>query len=135
MGYRSDVLLAIVFKTKEQRDEVWAVYVLDKRVQQDGIANKWRNCDKYEYPMLYVEHENVKWYESFEDVQGYEHLQSVAQDFADLRDFEYAWLKLRIGEETNDIEEEYITQDPDGELQDQLYKTVDVERSITHSLT
>lgn len=135
MGYRSDVLLAIVFKTKEQRDEVWAVYVLDKRVQQYGIANTWRNCDKYEYPMLYVEQEHVKWYESFEDVQAYEHLQSVAQDFADLRDFEYVWLKLRIGEETSDIEEEYITQDPDGVLQEQLYDTVRVERSIAHSLT
>jgi hypothetical protein len=135
MGYRSDVLLAIVFKTKEQRDEVWAVYVLDKRVQEYGLANEWRTCDNYEYPMLYLEQEHSKWYESFEDVQGFEHLQSVAQDFADLRDFEYAWLKLRIGEETNDIEEEYITEDPDGHLQEQLYNTVNVERSITHSLT
>jgi hypothetical protein len=29
MGYRSDVIIAYVFKTKEQLDEVWAVYCMD----------------------------------------------------------------------------------------------------------
>jgi len=38
MGYRSDVLLAVAFSNEEHRDEVWAAYCLDPRVQKHDLT-------------------------------------------------------------------------------------------------
>lgn len=136
MGYRSDVLVAIAFKRKQDRDEVWAVYCMDPRVQKYNLAGTWKNHDEDEKAgpyCLWWEADDVKWYESYEDVQGYEHLQVLAQHFADNRDMQYSWVKYRIGEETADIEEELIENDDDGDLREYLWDMCGVSRKITHN--
>jgi hypothetical protein len=81
MGYRSDILLAIVFKTKEHRDEVWAIYCMDPLVQKHDVASQWTPHDG-DFFSLWFEGNDLKWYESYEDVQAFEHLQTVAAQFA-----------------------------------------------------
>jgi galactose mutarotase-like enzyme len=41
MGYRSDIVIAFAFKTKEQIDEVMAVYRINYFVQRHGLAEHW----------------------------------------------------------------------------------------------
>lgn len=131
MGYRSDVLIAVAFSSKEHRDEVWAVYIMDPRVKEHGLAAVWRNYDNGEYPVLYYRQDYVKWYENYDDVQGINHLVDVASDFAAERDMNFAAVSLRIGEETTDIEtnDRYTNND----MLSFLWDLCRVERSITHN--
>jgi hypothetical protein len=136
MGYRSDVLIAIAFKTKTQRDEIWAAYCIDPRVQNDGLAGVWKNSNEDEFtPILYYYQESIKWYESSEYVQGIEHMRYVAEQFEEHRGMPFAWLKYRIGEELTDVEvEEYHTDD--GGMDDligELWQRANIERRIDHS--
>lgn len=134
MGYRSDVLLAIAFAHKEDRDEVWAVYCMDPRVQEHNLASEWKNHDdeKAGIYCLWWDVDHVKWYESYSDVQGYEHLKTVAEQFAENRGTQYAWVKYRIGEETSDIEKELMENDGTGDLQEYLWDMCGVSRELTH---
>jgi hypothetical protein len=133
MGYRSDVLIAVVFKDKEQRDEVWAVYCMDPRVQEHNLAETWKTYDKGEYPVLYYEGDYVKWYESYEDVQGVEHLIEVASTFAQERGHPYAAINYRVGEELNDIETTEREADPTGEMLSFLFEMCGIRRELTHN--
>lgn len=136
MGYRSDVLLAIVFKDPAHRDEVLAIYALDPRVQKHDLLKDWSKHDHETadagYYSLWYKGDYVKWYDSYEDVQGYEHLQSVAEEFAGNRDFPYSYIKYRLGEEYSDTEVESAGHDLDGELRDYLYDMVGIDRSINN---
>ena len=129
MGYRSEVLLAVAFETKEQLEEVWAVYCLHKFVQEHDIAKQWTRTDEV-YPTLWVSVENVKWYESYEDVQAFEHMKDLADTFAVERDFAFAWLKYRIGEDINDIE--VVDDGNHDDLRDYLYDRAHLRREIIH---
>ena len=131
MGYRSDVLIAVAFSTKEHRDEVWAVYCMDPRVKEHNLAGAWKNHDGGEYPVLWYQEDDVKWYESFDDVQGVTHLIDVASDFAQERGLHYASIMLRIGEEMTDIEN--VERHADGNMMSFLWQLCDVERTIVHN--
>jgi hypothetical protein len=136
MGYRSDVLIAIAFKTKTQRDEIWAAYCIDPRVQKYGLAGVWKNSNEDEFtPILYYYQESIKWYESSEDVQGIEHMRDVAEQFEEHRGMPFAWLRYRIGEELTDVEvEEYHTDDGgEDDLIGELWQRANIERRIDHS--
>jgi hypothetical protein len=108
---------------------------MDPRVQKHNIAEAWNNHDDEEAGIycLWWEIGCVKWYEEYEDVQGYEHLQAVAEQFADNRNMQYAWVKYRIGEETPDIEEELIENDDNGDLREYLWDMCGVSREIKHN--
>lgn len=132
MGYRSNVLLAIAFKDKTHRDEVLAVYAMHPFVQKHELLKEWKQHDDEEQGIhgLWFSADYVKWYESYEDVQGYEWMSQVAADFAEHRDFPYAWIKYRIGEEYNDIETEELDDDKAGELREYLWDMCGIERSL-----
>ena len=131
MGYRSDVLIAVAFSNKEHRDEVWAVYCMDQRVKDNNLAEAWQTYDEGEYPVLWYEQDHVKWYESYDDVQGIEHMIEVASNFAQERGLHYASIMLRVGEEMTDIE--HNNRQTNGDMEDFLYKLCDIERTITHN--
>ena len=133
MGYRSDVLIAVAFKDKEQRDEVWAVYCMDQRVQKHNLTAQWKTYDEGAFPVLYYEDSGVKWYESYGDVSGIEHLIEVASNFAQERGHPYAAINYRIGEDLNDIETTDRTADPDGALRDFLWEMCTIERRLVHN--
>lgn len=131
MGYRSDVVLAYVFKHKEQIDEVMAIYRMHKFVQAHDLAKDWEVHDWDGRWGLTYYAEYVKWYDTYEDVQGYEHMFDVVQKFVEERDvFLYAYRKLRIGEDDIDIEHGSDSNDPDHELIDELYERMSLQRDI-----
>ena len=138
MGYRSDVLIAIAFKTKTQRDEIWAVYCIDPRVQEHKLAGQWQRSNEDSFiPILYYYEEGVKWYDSSDDVSGIEHMRDVAEQFEQNRNMPFAWLKYRIGEDLIDIEvEEYNTDDSSDDNHDllsELWHRSNIERRIEHN--
>jgi hypothetical protein len=132
MGYRSDVMLAAAFKSKAERDEVMAIYAIDPLVQKHDLLKSWKLHDDDEAGVYVVwyQDEYLKWYESFEDVQGMEHLQTVASDFSEHRGFRYAWHKYRLGEEMADTEFFSDYSDPDGDLQDYLWDHMGITREL-----
>lgn len=132
MGYRSDVLLAVAFDTKEQLDEVWAVYCLNPKVQENDIAKDWKMRLDGDYPVLWFFEESVKWYDSYDHVQAFEALFTLAEIFEAERKlaFNYAWVKLRIGEEDDDTERR--SGSSKDELIEYLYDVVRVNRYIEH---
>lgn len=131
MGYRSDVIIAYVFKTKEQLDEVMAIYRMHPFVQTYDLAKEWNVHDWDGTWGLTYQVEGIKWYDNYEDVQGYEHMFDVVQQFVEERDvFLYAYRKLRIGEDDADVEGTADYYDPDGELIAELYERVSLRRDI-----
>ena len=128
MGYRSDVLLAVAFSNKEHRDEVWAVYCLDPRVQKHNLAEVWRKHDDEKFPILFYRGTDVKWYDDYEDVQGVEYMTELVRSFAKERGLHYASLYLRIGEDTTDMETHDMHSDMD--MADALHDLWHIERRI-----
>ena len=106
MGYRSDVAIAVAFRTREQMEEVLAVYRMHPKVQEHNVMDKWKiNTDMIDGdpPYMLFQGEDVKWYPNYEDVQAFEHIGVVCNEFADERGFGFAFRLVRIGEEDSDI--------------------------------
>ena len=102
MGYRSDVHIAVAFDNKENMDEVIAVYALNTNVEKHNLVNDWVIKDDN---ILYFHAENVKWYDNYEDVQGYEHMFELVEKFYEARGFSSAYRLVRIGEGDEDVED------------------------------
>jgi hypothetical protein len=132
MGYMSDVVIAFAFNSKEQIDEVMAIYRMHKLVQEHDLAKEWQiNQWGGEVWGLTYSADNVKWYESYEDVQGFEHMVNVVVDFAENRNgFEYAYRKIRLGEDETDIEENHHDNDAGAFLTDALWDRMRLVREI-----
>lgn len=145
MGYRSDVVIAFAFETREQVDEVMAIYRMHPQVQKYDLAKDWRIFDWKECWGLTMTALNVKWYEVYEDVQGHKHMLTVVEQFAEERMgpsdetdddgkpllasmFRYAYYKIRIGEEDNDIET--TSDDNSSTLLDCLFDRMCLRREI-----
>ena len=133
MGYISEVLLTIAFETIEQMEEVWAIYCIDPKVQATDVAKEWRRDTEGKYPTLAYYTEGSKWYESYPDVQAFEYMQTLAETFVESRKFKYAWIKFRIGEETNDIEVDECASDAGDPLSEYLWERACIVRHIEHS--
>lgn len=144
MGYRSDIVIAFVFKTKDQVEEVMAIYRMHNFVQQHDLEKLWTIHDWEDCWGLTYTADNVKWYESYEDVRGLEHMKHVVQTFAEervdvgetdqdgkqevLHLFPYAYRMMRLGENLDDVE----TDDDcnDRVLEDVLYDRMTIRREI-----
>lgn len=132
MGYRSDIAIAYVFKHKEQVDEVLAIYRMNQHVQKHDLGKYWNVHDWGDCWGLTYEAVSIKWYPSYEDVQGFEHMFDVVQQFVQEREnFIYAHRQIRIGEDDTDIETSADDNDPDHELKDELYDRMGVRRELT----
>ena len=132
MGYRSQVALVAGFKNKEQFDEVWAVYLMDTRVQAHNLADDWKQASSKGHPVLYFESGASKWYDGYEDVSGMEYLGELMQTFHEERGFPFVFHKTRIGEDTADIEEEDTYEnDDDTDMMEIIYSSVAVECSVS----
>jgi hypothetical protein len=146
MGYRSEVCLVVAVRTHEQADELMAIYAMDHRVQKHALADKWERHEGKDAVFLVYYDDHLKWYKEYEEVQGMEHLLNLARTFSDERTdvgfipeggdkpemivgFPYAAAKLRIGEETPDIEEEMHSSDSN--LESDIWDRAYVSRRIT----
>lgn len=130
MGYRSDVVLMAVFANAEQHDEVMAVYRMDDCVQKHDLEKAWRRVDMNGGEVIRIyEGNDVKWYESYTDVQGLEYMGALLDTFYENRGFNYAWGNVRIGEDMDDTS--YDTFSPDSnDLIEILYDVLSIERTI-----
>lgn len=96
MGYRSDVLIAYQFKDKAHLVGFLTVCRLlgDKHIADALKEYSFTKCG--DYPVMYGFYEDVKWYDSFEEVNAHHSiLDSAAQH-------EVQTLFIRIGEDTDD---------------------------------
>ena len=132
MGYNSDVAIAFAFKEKEQIDEVLAIYQMRPFVSEHNLVEKWTVQDWNGVWGLTFSSLGSKWYDSYEDVQGLEDMIDVVKTFAEERGdaFPYAYCKLRIGEEDDDIERVYEHNDAGLDLIDNLYDRMDIRREL-----
>lgn len=149
MGYRSDVLLAVVLRTAAQRDELMAVYALDPNVQKYELTARWKHYTYDDHVALVYQETNLKWYGTYGDVQGLEHMLILAQTFGEERGFDlpndppespaqlqrseavfpYAGVRIVVGEEMDDCTTEY--RENDDFLQEILYCKAGIRREIT----
>lgn len=121
MGYRSDVAYLIKFAKKDD----FIGFVTECRLSPD--TQKCFEDDDFEVDevqfALRMKVYDVKWYESFEDVQCHTALWDKARARYDEHEVEVSGGFVRIGEELEDVIEEYFGDD-------EPYDEVRVNRSI-----
>ena len=127
MGYRSDVHIAVAFDNADTLREVMAVYAMHPKVQEFNLAENWRIQRD---TVLYLHCDYSKWYDSYEDVQAYEHLMSVAELFHEERDIAFAYYFVRIGENLDDIEIREQHGGDDGNLMEMLWSAMQITRCV-----
>lgn len=132
MGYMSDVAIGIAFNTKEQIDEVLAIYQMRPFVSEHDLVKQWTVRDWNGVWGLTFNVLGVKWYDSYEDVQGLEDMVNVVKTFADERGdaFPYAHCKLRIGEDDEDTERVYDHNEPGTDIAHVLYERMYIRREL-----
>jgi len=104
MGYRSDVVA--VFYTQDPNEFPSIKLFIDEHVPE------WFRGDKYMTTFtgnnnlqgIKFDLQDVKWYESYPDVQGFEQALNKFEKLADGGD-KWLWEFVRIGEEVEDVEE------------------------------
>lgn len=98
MGYRSDVTFAADFETAEIREAAWTAAKLRYQLQD----YMWDNFDRFQETAIVFDAENVKWYDSYDDVKA---VNEMFREFW-LKDFDANIKEVIVGEETDDITEE-----------------------------
>jgi hypothetical protein len=122
MGYRSEVAYQIVLKDKTTlNDFIARVMVLGGYERKALEECQIETSDKAEECFINFYASDVKWYDDYPDVQGHEKLRQLALEWFDHDDVGVNF--IRIGEELEDIVEEY-----EGELAD--WTELRVNRSI-----
>ena len=121
MGYRSEVAYVIVFETVDKRD----TFVELMRAKNDEHINTALKEVKALIGGREITfHEcQVKWYDGYPEVGAHDQLMRNARDL-----FDAATRFIRIGEETDDIED-LVDDDPDWST-GEVYELMDVYRSI-----
>lgn len=133
MGYRSTVHLAVAFGSRQNMKEILSVYAMHPFVQKHKLLDEW---EEKEDNILYLHQDYVKWYDSYEDVQGFEHLFKLVEQFYDERALPYAWRSIRLGEDIGDVEvrDNYGDDQTSTELIDLLWDNMQVEVNVDVSL-
>ena len=142
MGYRSDVVIAVAMGSKEDMDELVSVYALNIFVQKENLIPEWEIGEYEDAWVAMYKAEGVKWYDSYDDVKGFEALTKLAENFWEERNMPYAYRFIRIGEEDNDIEISCNESDCGGQddvqgsrLADTLADALYVSRSVSNDIT
>ena len=131
MGYRSDVYIGVAFASVDDLREVMAVYAIDPHVQKHNLLEQW---DVREDNILYFEETSTKWYDSYEAVQGIEHMLHLADKFHEERNMAVAYRHLRLGEELDDAMDRYEHGGDDGTLIEKLFDGMTVTRDVEITL-
>jgi hypothetical protein len=109
MGYRSDVKIVVIASSKEAMDDLLAVYAMLPEVQKAGGFEElgWERYELGEGRVLTYEADDVKWYDSYDDVTAIMRLLEDVSIFNQERSEDvYAARFVRIGEQYDDIEVE-----------------------------
>ena len=130
MGYRSDVYIGVAFQSEADLKEVLAVYALDQRVQKLNLLKEW---GVMEDNILSCAIEGTKWYAGL-DVQGIEHMLTLAEQFHAERDMPVAYRFVRIGEDECDLEIREEHGGDEGQLIEKLWDGMRTTRTVEISL-
>ena len=110
MGYRSDVKIVVIASSKEAMDDLLAVYAMLPEVQEAGGFEElgWERYELGEGRVLTYEADDVKWYDSCDDVIAVMRLLEDVNIFNQERSEDvYAARFVRIGEQYDDVEVEH----------------------------
>ena len=122
MGYRSEVAYQIVLKDKKLLNEFIAKVMVLGGYERKALEEcQIETSTHVEECFINFYANDVKWYESYPDVEGHEKLRALALEWFEHDDVGVNF--IRIGEELEDIVEEY-----EGELAD--WTELRVNRSI-----
>jgi len=122
MGYRSEVAYKIKF---EKKDDFWG-FIAEAKLDPETALCFHEDEEDY-FKVLEDEYEirfycdSVKWYESYPEVMAHQALWDKASERDD-EGIEVSGAFCRIGEETEDMVEEYFGEDP--------YEMVRISRSL-----
>ena len=131
MGYRSDVYIAVAFESKSDMEEVLAVYAINQQAHKLDLLKEW---EVKEDNILFHAEVGVKWYDSYEDVQGVEHMLTLVDQFHTERDMPVAYRFVRLGEDDGDIETREEHGGDEGQLIEKLWDGMRVSRMVEVSL-
>lgn len=112
MGYRSDVAYTIRFVHEDETNNKQSFYVFLAEAKANAATavcfeeHGWMEfvVDEDNYRINFFA-EGVKWYESYADVQCHEALLSLASEWDEDNHAHIAYQFVRIGEESDDIED------------------------------
>ena len=124
MGYRSDVAYVIKFNDIETRDN-FVTLMLAKN--EPPITQAIKECE-YGYikdPIITFRETDVKWYDSFEDVQAHQQLMKDAVEIYKHKGGRYRFIS--VGE---DGAEECDENDDDGDLWDYITTRHEISTSF-----
>jgi hypothetical protein len=133
MGYRSDVVLMAVLSSSEHCDEVLAAYRMLPIVQSNNLEADWRRVNRETgVTVLIYEGRDVKWYETYEDVQGMYALKTLLESFFEERGLSFAWGEARIGEEDADVhsETDHSNDDAGDNLREVIWDNLRIVREV-----
>jgi hypothetical protein len=102
MGYRSDVKIVVIASSKEAMDDLLAVYAMLPEVQKAGGFEElgWERYELGEGRVLTYEADDVKWYDSYDDVTVIMRLLEDVSIFNQERSEDvYAARFVRVGEQ------------------------------------
>jgi len=137
MGYRSDVLIAAAFETKEFMDDVLAVYRMHSLVRQHNMSVSWVQRDRQEGDpyCLVLNMQDVKWYPDYEEVQAAEHMEELIRMFGEERAAACGYVHIRVGEDLDDNEydKETFNDDDDFAIERFFINNFGIRREIYQS--
>tara|TARA_R110002049_G_scaffold101690_1_gene246782 strand:- start:3962 stop:4372 length:411 start_codon:yes stop_codon:yes gene_type:complete len=121
MGYRSEVKIAIQCnKAVVGANAGWKTFLCEIAVNPDTkiayeelTSSDLKNCGIDEHTTvnrIWYEGDDVKWYDSYSDVQSWMALLEVAQGYQHLDEQLFSTAFIRIGEEDNDVETNYTSE-------------------------
>ena len=121
MGYRSEVLIAIQMDDHEDEESIrnWHLFIAELKATSkcDSAMSELMNGDKHgglgadngidmKNCSLYVHFADVKWYDTDEWVQSFNHIIGKASHYCEDSKFGMSACFLRVGEEATDVVEE-----------------------------
>ena len=139
MGYRSQVVYAI--EPKEKAKGTWTMFIAEAKAKpetQRAMSMILDDCTDIEHPYweggldsknqaILMKFDDVKWYDSFDEVISFNALIDLAESYED-EAIDAAY--IRIGEDEGDVETRYIN---DGYELVRAYSYYDIEGSRFNS--
>lgn len=104
MGYRSEVVAAF-YTTNKDEAPLLKLFIEENWPKEGNLtAYEWIKSDE-RFGIIFHE-EDVKWYESYPEVQAFDAFTEKFMEIADSEEKKYNWFYefVRIGEEYQDIE-------------------------------
>lgn len=140
MGYYSDIAIAFAFAKKEDLERVYSVWKMQEDVVRLHLSDEWDIHQWGDVWGLTYTQNDTKWYDSFPEVSAIESMLAFVKSTYEAQEdeFVFAYRKIRLGEDLQDIEREqdsswesnHVNSDISSKLEDLLEDRLDVVRKL-----